>query len=50
MLEVVYENTEKSWRRWLGRRTRDGYITGEEFDKKYRANFPLPLPRIVHSI
>ena len=50
MLEVVYEYTEKSWRRWLGRRTRDGYITGEEFDKKYRANFPLPLPRIVHSI
>jgi len=50
MLEVIFEYTEKAWRRWLGRRTRDGYISGEAFEKKMRQIFPLPQPRIVHSI
>jgi RNA-directed DNA polymerase len=50
MLEVVYEHTEKVWRRWLGRRTRDGYISGDVFEKKIRKVFPLPQPRIIHSI
>jgi group II intron reverse transcriptase/maturase len=49
MLEVVYEYVEKSWRHWLGRRTRNGYITGEEFRKKILKSFPLPAPRIIHS-
>ena len=26
-LEVVYEYAIKAWRRWLGRRHRDGYIS-----------------------
>ena len=50
MLEVIFEYTEKAWRRWLGRRSRDGYISGEAFEKKMRKIFPLPQPRIVHSI
>jgi RNA-directed DNA polymerase len=50
MLEVIFEYTEKAWRRWLGRRTRDGYISGEIFERKMRRIFPLPRPRIVHSI
>jgi len=48
-LEVVFEYAEKSWRRWLGRRHRDGRISWEKFEK-IRATFPLPKPRIVHNI
>ena len=48
-LEVVFEYVEKAWKHWLGRRTRNGYILWEVFDKKYRRDFPLPKPRIVHS-
>jgi len=47
-LEVVYEYVEKAWKHWLGRRTRNGYLTWEVFDTKYRQVFPLPKPRIDH--
>lgn len=50
MLEVVYEQVLKSWRHWLGRRTRNGYITAEVFGEKILKAFPLPAPRIVHSV
>jgi len=50
MLEVVYKHMLKSWRRWLGRRTRNGYITGEVFVAKILKAFPLPVPKIVHSV
>ena len=50
MLEVVYEWTIKSWKRWLGRRTRDGYIDWEQFEAKIHSIFPLPLPRIIHML
>ena len=49
VLEVVYEYAEKAWRRWLGRRDRDGYISHEKFRRILRT-FPLPRPRIVHNI
>jgi len=49
MLEVMYEYTLEAWRRWLGRRTRDGYISYEKFEEVLKV-FPLPLPRIVHAI
>jgi len=26
VLEVVYDYAENGWRRWLGRRDRDGYV------------------------
>jgi len=49
MLEVVFEYTEKAWRRWLGRRSRESYISWEVFEK-LRRTFPLPKPRICHAI
>ncbi len=49
VLEVVYEYTQKAWRRWLGERDRDGYISHKEFNKILET-YPLPLPRIVHNI
>ena len=48
-LEVVYEYAEKAWKHWLGRRSRNGYLTWAKFEKTYRQVFPLPLPRIVHT-
>ncbi len=49
MLEVVFEHTERAWRRWLGRRCSKGYVTVEEFDSFHRRVFPLPKPRIIHN-
>jgi len=48
-LEAAFEYAEKAWRRWLGRRHRDGYISCEKF-KRILKRAPLPLPRIVHNI
>ena len=48
-LEVVYEATEKAWRRWLSRRSRKGFVSWAKFEK-IRISFPLPKPRIIHSI
>ncbi len=49
MLEVVFEHTERAWRRWLGRRCSKGYVTVEEFNRYHRKVFPLPTPRIIHN-
>jgi group II intron reverse transcriptase/maturase len=49
MLEVVFEHTERAWRRWLGRRCSKGYVTAEEFHEYHRKVFPLPKPRIIHN-
>ena len=49
MLEVVFEYAENAWKYWLGRRSRDAYITWDDFDTKIREFFPLPRPRIVHA-
>lgn len=48
-LEVVYEYAQEAWRRWLGQRHRDGYISYEKFSRILES-FPLPRPRIVHNI
>lgn len=48
-LESVYWNARKAWRRWLGRRHREGYISVEKFEEILNT-FPLPTPRIVHNI
>jgi RNA-directed DNA polymerase len=40
--------TERIWRKWLSRRSRDGRLSWEKMRKLLRA-FPLPRPRIVHS-
>lgn len=49
MLEVVYEYTQRAWKRWLGRRTRNGEIAWESFKDRYRKVFQLPKPRIIHA-
>ena len=49
MLEVVFEHTERAWRRWLGRRCSKGYVTAEEFHEYHRKVFSLPKPRIIHN-
>ena len=45
-LEVVFEYTERAWRHWLSRRSSKGKV----FFGELRNTYPLPLPRIVHSI
>lgn len=45
-LEVVYEYTEKAWRRWLSQRSQNG----KELFDDLRERYPLPKPRIVHNI
>ena len=45
-LEVVFEHTERAWRKWLSRRSQRGKVLFEDLRKSY----PLPLPSIVHSI
>ena len=47
-LEVYYEAVLKSWKRWLGRRSRDGYISFEKFNKMLE-HYPLCKPRLVHN-
>jgi group II intron reverse transcriptase/maturase len=47
-MEVYFRHVIKSWRRWLGRRSRNGYITCKNFSERYLKAFPLPPPRIVH--
>jgi RNA-directed DNA polymerase len=49
MLEVVYEEVRRIWKRWLGRRHRSGFIRWEDFEKKILQTFPLPTPKLVHS-
>lgn len=50
LLDVVFKYTLKAWRHWLGRRTRNGYISRKDFKKKTKEVFHLPYSRIVHSI
>ncbi|MFH1327980.1 MAG: hypothetical protein ABIH76_03910, partial [Candidatus Bathyarchaeota archaeon] len=50
MLEVFYEYVQRTWKKWLGRRSRNGYITWEKLEEKYLKVFPLPTPRIVHRL
>ena len=48
LLEVYYEAVEKAWKRWLGRRSRTGYISYKKFQKLLE-HYPLEKARIVHS-
>ena len=47
-LEVYYKATLDAWKRWLGRRSRTGYISYEHFCKLL-GHYPLSKPRIVHT-
>jgi len=47
-LEVVYEHTERAWKRWLSRRSHKGKVTWEKFEQM-RKIMPLPKPKIYHN-
>jgi RNA-directed DNA polymerase len=49
MLERVFRDVERAWRYWLSRRSDKSAISWEKFDK-LRLIFPLPKPRIIHTI
>ena len=49
MLLMLYEHTRNCWRRWLGRRTRDGYISWAKFEK-FLGDWVLPKPRITKNV
>ena len=48
-LGIFYQQTLRSWHRWLGRRSQKGYIPWESFNSLL-TRYPLPTPRIVHSL
>ena len=48
-LWTVRQHVWRSWRYWLGKRHRNGAITLVRYEKLLES-FPLPRPRIVHSI
>jgi len=48
-LRLVYEHVKKAWKYWLSRRSQRSYIPWVKFEKLL-VKFPLPRPRIVHSI
>ena len=49
LLEEVFEQTERAWRYWLSRRSQKGTLTGDKIER-WRTQFPLPTPRIIHSL
>ncbi len=49
LLLMLYEHTKACWRRWLGRRTRDGDISYEKFEK-FLSHWELPRPRITKAV
>lgn len=49
MLEVVFEHTERVWKRWLSRRSSKRRMNWEQWMVRWQAICPLPKPRIVHE-
>ena len=45
---ALYRTAVRIWRKWLGRRSRDGYVTWKKMNALLE-RLPLPEPRIVHS-
>ena len=49
MLAKLWHAVERIWQRWLSRRSQRAKIKWERFEQLLRV-FPLPPPRVVHSI
>lgn len=49
MLTMYWHAVERIWQRWLSRRSQRARIRWERFKQLLRV-FPLPPPRVVHSI
>ena len=48
-LATFVHAVERVWRKWLDRRSRAARMTWEPF-KLLLKRYPLPLPRVVHSV
>lgn len=48
-LWMIYQHVREVWRKWLGRRTRDGYINWDKF-KRFLTIWKLPLPKIMKKV
>lgn len=48
-LWMLYQHVRDCWRRWLGRRTRDGYISWNKFEQFLNV-WKLPVPRITKMV
>lgn len=49
MLTMFWHAVERTWQRWLSRRSQRAKIKWDRFKQLLRV-FPLPPPRVVHSI
>ena len=49
MLEVAYEHSRATWKKWLSRRNSMDRMSWEKFTARVETVFALPLPRIVHA-
>jgi group II intron reverse transcriptase/maturase len=47
-LRALYGEVKRIWRKWLSRRSNDGYVSWAKMDALLKRH-PLPLPRIVHQ-
>lgn len=48
-LWMIYQHVRRVWRKWLGRRTRDGYISWEKF-RRFLSVWTLPMPKITKQV
>ena len=48
-LRALYNEVKRIWRKWLSRRSNDGYVTWAKMDALLK-RLPLPLPRVVHRL
>lgn len=46
----VHHQASRVWFKWLNRRNRNRSMNWEQFSRRILGNFPLPRPRIIHSI
>jgi len=44
----LYRETQRTWQKWLSRRSRAGYVDWEHM-QRLLDRFPIPRPRIVHQ-
>jgi RNA-directed DNA polymerase len=47
--QEVFQQAERAWRYWRRRRSQKGTLTGDKIER-WRARFPFPAPRILHTI
>ena len=48
-LRTFLQAVQRGWRKWLDRRNRQCELTWDRF-RRLLARYPLPPPRIVHSV